>query len=546
MIVGKGIYNDGVIYDDATRCITSEIRITPNTPITYIAESNHSGIYGISFYDSDHNIISGIANNALNRDDVCFVYAPLNTYWVRLSIKVDQIDLFFISQSELIFKPEKYAVVSASGSDSTAVGNGSFARPFASVGKALQMGFRKILMAGGYYDEVINLNNIYDTIELAAYEPGKAPVFRPSGSLITTTETKASGYNKVYYCSYTGSFDASMKWIFQDGYADRSTVINEAERLPLERGLEYRCNDTLILKCTETTLASALDEIDADTGYKWFFDENNDRLYYSRPASVSNINPIRKSTTQTLFTNNHTGVSLKLTGINAKYMAINLNQSCNSVIADCRVENAYNAGAFTYDNCVNIQFIRCEASRCDNGLTGDGFNGHGYNDYDKHTKTVTATFVDCWSHDNNDDGYSDHEFSETTIIGGLYEFNGKGGVTPSYGSHCTCYNVISRYNKNGFYCVGDVSESEGGKYTQLLCFDCFAFGNNSRAGYRVDGANNRVILHNCTARNNIDGYRCESGCKMDLFDCRAYGNDNTLADFGNGITIRNNEIVTNE
>lgn len=191
-------------------------------------------------------------------------------------------------------------------------------------------------------------------------------------------------------------------------------------------------------------------------------------------------------------------------------------------------------GAFTYNSCLNIKFIRCEAVSCITGRNCDGFNGHGVNNSDDvFNKNITATFIDCYAHDNNDDGYSDHEKSETTIIGGLFEYNGKSGVTPAQGSHCTCYNVYSRKNCNGFMYTNQVVESEGGNGGQMVCYNCYAQDNNRNDrgweygnGFVVTNANNKIICIGCISENHNIGYVSGVSTHMTLINCTSINDTN--------------------
>ena len=106
---------------------------------------------------------------------------------------------------------------------------------------------------------------------------------------------------------------------------------------------------------------------------------------------------------------------------------------------------------FVWDNSIGVELIRCEASNVFTGEgNGDGFNAHSsYPTPDQPEAKHVATMIDCWSHDNADDGYSDHERCETTIIGGLFEYNVKAGLTPAYGCHDTIQNAYCRNNVYG-------------------------------------------------------------------------------------------------
>ena len=150
--------------------------------------------------------------------------------------------------------------------------------------------------------------------------------------------------------------------------------------------------------------------------------------------------------------------------------------------------------------------------------------------------------IDCWAHDNHDDGYSDHDGCEAQIHGGLYEYNGKAGVTPSYGSHCVGYNIISRKNINGFYYTGTLRGDEGLNGNALL-ISCISDG-NTQAGYRVSGMGNEnvpnsISLYFCLSQNNAVGFKNELAT-MVISNC--YGLNNTTLKEGT-ITVNNAEIV---
>ena len=217
-------------------------------------------------------------------------------------------------------------------------------------------------------------------------------------------------------------------------------------------------------------------------------------------------------------------MSVELVGITCKFIGINITDMIAPKLVDCQVMNFYGAGGIEYSRSLGAELIRCETAYVFSGSVGDGINAHGKTGGSKLAKTTTAIITDCWSHDNNDDGFSDHECCESVIVGGLFEHNGKAGITPSYGAHCTCNGVISRNNYNGFYYIGEVTQAEGGKYGQLLCISCLSESNtngvgNPNAGYLVAGNGNKMDLINCKSVNNTYGYYPSSGTSMRVIDC---------------------------
>lgn len=439
------------------------------------------------------------------------------------------------------------AYVSKDGSDDNF---GTSNDPFATVTKALKSGFKIVCVGPGRYAERIMIPDSATEITIISNRAHARVIFTPVDCVIGSSETKTNGYNNVYQMPFSGEIAEENNWIYQDDVPDASTLISDAERHPLERGYAYRCEDTKIVRCNSDTLSAALTEIDAASNYRWFLD--NGVIYYSRPQSVSADHPICYSNGARLFGGvpiHDKRVSIKIVGIETKYAMFNIENVGTAEVLDCKAANVYGDGAFKYDRAKSAVFVRCEAVRAQKAETlGDGFNGHSYESGDTFSKQTDVTMIDCYSHDNNDDGYSDHERSEITIIGGLFEYNGKAGVTPSYGSHCTCLAVYSRYNYAGFYYTGAASAAEGGKYGQMICNGCVAEGNTrggKKAGYIVDGGGNTAILINCKSIGNKYGYYLGGSTNMaTLMDCGSL-NDETVKVSNNGtFTIKNTSIVS--
>ena len=435
--------------------------------------------------------------------------------------------------------------VSTDGLDSN---DGTLENPFKTVNRALLDGASKIAVFGGIYEQQIDL--IYaknKNITISAYNPAEKVIFTESERVLVTKANLSTGRKKTYFADTSKTLETGNKWIYQDGVADETTLISDADRHPLQRGYKHRCFDTKIEKCNSTDLTSALDEIESSESYKWF--KNSNTIYFSSPKVVSSENPICFSCGKELFLNASRDINLNLIGIETKYLIINLDETGNSKAIDCKSSNNYGDGCFTYDKSIGVEFIRCEATRCCNNNNGDGFNGHGDNVGDAFAKQVTASLIECWSHDNRDDGYSDHERSEVTIYGGLYEYNGKGGVTPSYGSHCVCSNVYARNNYVGFYYTGETATAEGGKYGQMICYGCVSENNadnpvyGSGKGFAVDGANNKMICVDCKSIGNHFGFASTNATsRAELIDCGS--KNDTTAKYGNNFTIKNTNVIS--
>ena len=415
--------------------------------------------------------------------------------------------------------------VSTSGNDNN---NGTQSSPLATVNKALELGADVIYLEGGRYFQQIDLSKTNKSkVKISNISANTRVIFTDADRKLATSATQTSGYTRIYQFPCNITFDDNNKWIFQENVADISTLIDDNDRLPSQRGYKYRCYHTKIVKCQSTTLSDALNEIEnaEENEYKWYLD--NGILYCSCRNEIGSDTPISYSLGKTLFLHPNKKTSVELVGISCQFIGINITDMISPQVIDCQVFNYYGAGGIEYTRSMDVNIVRCETAHIFSGSVGDGINAHGQIGGTPVDHNVTATITDCWSHDNNDDGFSDHECCESVIIGGLYEHNGKAGITPSYGSHCTCRNVISRNNYNGFYYVGEASQAEQGQYGQLLCIDCVSESNiygdgQAHAGYLSAGNGNRVTLVNCKSLNNRYGYYAASGTSMRMIDCTSY------------------------
>lgn len=499
----------------------------------------------IGFCDEDNIVVKSYTEKAIgwieNEDETFTATVPIESAFFFLSLKKSSTLISERISLRLIDTVGTCAYVAPNGNDDN---DGlSMATAFETVSKALSEGFDRIMLAGGSYRQKIDLSKANGkSIEIVSFDRTSRPVFYDPDCVLVESATLD---DSVYSATIDASIGSGNYWLYQEGVPDASTEITDEERLPLQRGKTYRLDDTRIIKCSSSTLEDAIAEIKSSSTYKWFVYDGT--LYFSAPSSPSENNPICASTGKGLFENANRSISVSISGIECKYIALNLKNLANVKATDCKSTNIFGWGAITYDNTLNAQFLRCEASSCRNSTNGDGFNADVTNQGEAFSKHYTATLIDCWSHDNADDGYSDHRRAEATVIGGLYEYNGKGGVTPSYGSHCSCYNVYSRKNYSGFACIGTAQEAEGGKYTQMICFNCVAENNTrggQRAGFYVEGTGNKMILIGCKAIGNNYSFYVDTPSYAKLIDCSTLGHTSIIGGNPANVTVEATTIVS--
>lgn len=438
----------------------------------------------------------------------------------------------FVSKEELQIENASLVYVDAvNGSDQN---DGTETHPFATFRKALKTSGKKTtIIFSGDTTETLYIKTKRDQEELTVIGK-RGTLNRIIKGIKIDNASLVPGQTNVFSVSMESIPDTQPSYqMHQHEVADTTTLISDSERLPEEKGREYRCESTLI------TYAENLADVISNAGngvYSFYFDEDNAILYFSCPNTELTNHPIYMPTRNGVEGNDGT-CKVNFENFEVWYGCFSVSQCHNSVIADCGAKFGYGSGAFMYNNSLNITFLRCEAERVvGNGGYGDGFNGHS-SYTSPNVRHTTCRIIDCWSHDNNDDGYSDHEGCSSTIIRGLYEYNHKAGVTPSTGAYSYAYDVISRNNYNGFMYVNAPINND--PYGSALFVNCVAM-NNSQCGFIVRN-NNKVVCVNCKSISNTTGYKCENASVMQLQDCGSY-NDATIK--SGTISITNTNIVS--
>ena len=419
---------------------------------------------------------------------------------------------------------QSIAYVSVDGNDTN---DGTKNSPYKTIKKALISTNENatIIVRGGDYSETVNIAEQAgrQSLTISSY-PGEL-VRLLCGEKVDKAE-KVSG--KVLKTSVKTGSSAAHYRVFQHDVADQSTLISPEERHPLHRGKLYRCNSTPLVK------VASIAEIESKDVPAFFYDESSKALYFSIAEGTDlSINPIYLPTSKGLYGGNDV-IKLNLTGIEMLYAGFNLTSCSGAKIVDCAAKYAFAGGGFIYNMSVGIEFIRCESARTFTGTgNGDGFNGHSRVISTNHpdAKHTTVLLVDCWAHDNYDDGYSNHERCEGVVRGGLFEYNQKYGIGSGYGAHETVYGAISRFNtRYGFAICADVYENEGGYASQMILHNCISEGNQT-AGYLAYTSNDTsvnpssMILYDCYSINNKVGFEVRDRTLLRLINCKDSGSE---------------------
>lgn len=352
--------------------------------------------------------------------------------------------------------------------------------------------------------------------------------------------TLVAGTTNVYQTPLSSFSSADNFQLFQHEVFDESTLIPDNERHPLQRGKTYRCDSTKITQVT------SLDAVKASEGYTFFYDTDAQMLYVKiKKGTTLATNPVYIPGGSGISGNDGT-VAFEMVNIECWYGSISLRLCHGGRAIDCAAKYAFGGGAWSWEAAIGVELIRCEATRAFSGSsTGDGFNAHSTTADPALAKHTVATMIDCWSHDNNDDGYSDHERCETTIIGGLFEYNVKAGLTPAFGCQDTIYNAYCRKQvNNGIALVGGATEAEGGRGSQIFVVGCICENNTNNyyvSGDKSGKDENFGKFVNCISLNGSNyGYLCGANARIELNNCTDSGSPTAK---GGNVIVNNAALV---
>lgn len=351
--------------------------------------------------------------------------------------------------------------------------------------------------------------------------------------------TLVAGTTNVYQTPLSSFSTVARFQLFQHEVFDESTLIPDNERHPLQRGKTYRCDSTNI------TRVGSLDAVKTSEGYTFFYDTDAQMLYVKiKEGTTLAANPVYIPGGSGIFGNDGS-VAFEMVNIECWYGSILLRYCHGGRAIDCAAKYALDDGAWSWDAAIGVELIRCEAARAlSSSTTGNGFNANSTTTDPALAKHTVATMIDCWSHDNNENGYSDHERCETTIIGGLFEYNVRGGITTAYGGHDTIYNAYCRKQvDNGIALVKSAKAEEGGRGSQIFAIGCIC--ENNKVNYYVSGDKSGADENfgkfvNCVSLNARYGYFCGTNARIELNNCTDSGS--STAKSGN-VIVNNAALV---
>lgn len=161
----------------------------------------------------------------------------------------------------------------------------------------------------------------------------------------------------------------------------------------------------------------------------------------------------------------------------APYIDLHTNILSKTTFRDCVFSFTCYSSACQIVNS-DIDFYSCIATHAAN----DGWGVSGYGN----CSLYNCDAIHCY-----DDGVSHHDSTIGIIDGGTWSYNGKGGITPSFGSKVNVQNAVCHHNKYGCYYLASVDRITN---AQVLLQNVLMYDNTAK-DLKVGGY--YVISHNC-------------------------------------------------
>lgn len=176
----------------------------------------------------------------------------------------------------------------------------------------------------------------------------------------------------------------------------------------------------------------------------FFYDSSVGMVYINSSDSGMQFKRLSFETSSVCVMNKCTNVHIE--NLTFKYgfeYGVFVEDSSNISLCGCEADHAAVRANIYGSNGTTLTLNCCKAYKA----TADGFAC---------SDKVRLDLFNCVGSYNYDDGVSHHRGSEGMIVGGVFEYNGKGGIaTPTYNSVVNIYGAISRGNSYGIYAASE-------------------------------------------------------------------------------------------
>lgn len=446
----------GTINAGGGRYYSNLLICPPNTSVSYVAETNHSNIMGISFYDISGTFISGVVNNGAIGTEMT-VISPTGCAFCRLSTnqaykdksyyKIATQGIEYIVKSLAPLNTDDYLVFVTNGTGRSLTNTNVENILTATVVNSdylIALDYEKggVTKNTGWVTSV-NVNTVNGTLlgwRLKRADDAVMPVgtltdvvkVTRTSDLVTQKDMVSTGY-----VSKSGS-DSNSGLSRANALLTISSAINKGyKNIIIGEG-------TYAESLTLTDISGLHISLDmSGNNYSASDNSDNPKVVIDGGGSTTRgvvMTDCYDCTFENIELANFTGDAWVLNDCSGITFT-------NCVLHDIAVGQQSGGGFVLTDT--NADFYNCIAYNIGTAIKGtgayhiDGFNIHG---------TGTVNLFDCSAWNCEDDGVSHHDACCGVIDGGEWYNCGKGGVaSPTHGAKVNIKNVYSHDNNNGIY-----------------------------------------------------------------------------------------------
>lgn len=486
---------DGTSYTD--RQYSDFLLCPENTNITYIGETAHSSVLGISFYNKDKTFISGVANNGTNGEPQT-VTSPAKTRYCRISTRSTYVQTsYYLPSTQTLDFVTKFAYANKAELNNRTDGHIQFTATSATRASANSLD-------GLLYAKVVD-----DNYDIALY-------YLTAGGSATNTgwvkSVKLCNYKQPYMLEIRKSDNSAlsmdavneatagtyMSWIATNGYVYKSNgvaYVDGTDGSDTNDGLNATTAFKTIQKAIDGGFKNIL--VKAGTYTEGINLKNENGIHIMQNKQYNSFDPSTANTNPKIIIDCDGTIE----------NGVKLTNCSNCVFEDIEVVNAKYAG-FNFAYCENLKLIGCIAHDCPGGngfsfvhsyadvqncgcynigTMGGGQHHDGFNI----SNTGTVNFINCWANYCEDDGLSHHDACDGYVDGGEWHHCGKAGIaTPTHGAKVNVQNVYTHDSLYGIYAGNDTASlAKSFNITNCVCL------NNTTKDIYV--SNNTANIWNC-------------------------------------------------
>ena len=504
-ITGYYISSTGNPTLGTNRFISNKIPIKAGDTIQVKGESNNTSVSMVTFYSIYNDVLETNVNDGTT--DTYYSYtAPTDSAYFRISSKNDLntsivAENYAIMNNKMLDLENEDTFINNTNNDIiTSLTNGMTNNLFDSSkaldGYIINTSGIKQETTGNYFLSpfipIIGNKTIYNTVNANGYNFHRIASYDSNYNMISDSYVTSQNYYEIPLTAKYIRFSGNLT------YKNQFMVSYDSQK-PFEKyGYIPKVNSTLYVSKSGNDSNTGALPTDSLLTISTAIAKNPAKIIvgagtYDEKVTITH-DVIIKGNGDVKITNNSSNIingdNIKVELYNIKVYGAPTNANINFTdsivkIVDCETYNGLSDG---------IRLNGCEAYlenvySHNNGR--DGINAH-----DTLTNISQGRFINCHCSYNSDDGLSYHENGNITVIGGEYDNNGSGGITPYGLCKAEIYNSYLHDNDEGIHAFQ--SDEIAVEYSQVISMNNLMVNN----GYGILGNYYNVISSNDTFSGN--------------------------------------------